>query len=336
MGRIATRQSNLEKTLITLWRYKISVRFSVIIPTYNGAKNLPPLLDALTRQTFTDFEVIVVDDSSKDNTITLLERYPFKVISSPINQGPAHCRNLGAKHASGEILVFTDSDCFVGPHWLQQIHEEFSTGKPTTAIMGKLILDSSTPLGNAISALGFPAGGSIGFEKIWRVDAHGYTTSLSTCNCAIDKKAFEDTGGFDTSFPYAGGEDSYLAYCLIKSRKKIRYCPNVVAYHGARDSFIGFLQWQFKRGISSWIFSSKITDKTSFVSLRAWSTRNVLRYNLFQARLPLVLFLLGTSFFVQIMGYYVGKRQYNPPASLPSPLMDGERERKIISDALHR
>ena len=106
--------------------------------------------------------------------------------------------------------------------------------------MGKIVLLPSNFLGDSISALGFPAGGSIGFDKIWKVDAKGFTDSLSTCNCAIRKDAFEKIGGFDESFPFPGGEDSLLAYNLRNLNYRIKYCTNIVVYHAARDSFRGF------------------------------------------------------------------------------------------------
>lgn len=68
----------------------------------------------------------------------------------------------------------------------------------------------SNLLGDSISALGFPAGGAIVFDKIWKVNQDGFTDSLSTCNCAVKKDIFQKMGGFDDSFPFPGGEDSFL------------------------------------------------------------------------------------------------------------------------------
>ena len=288
------------------------VKFSVIIPAYNAEAILPTLLNALQKQIFKDFEVIVVDDSSLDGTSAVTHNYNCRVICIPENRGPAFCRNIGAENAVGEILVFTDSDCCVEPDWLLNINAEFSRGFGfTKSIMGKLILYPSTLLGDSISALGFPAGGSIGFEKIWKVDSNGYTESLSTCNCAVQKEAFWKAGGFDTSFPYPGGEDSLLAYHLINSNCKIRYCPNITAYHEARDSFAGFIKWQFRRGISSYIFSTKISNKKKFCSLRIWSSLNIVKHaflnNFLNKQFFLIICLLGLSYLTQITGFLFGK-----------------------------
>ncbi len=278
------------------------MKISVIIPTYNAESTLPYLLDSLSNQSIQDFEVIIVDDNSDDNSSQIAKSSPYKLIQLQKNYGPAYCRNIGAENAQGEILVFTDSDCRVHEKWLENINAYF-LNQEVDAIMGKLVLMQSTFLGDSISALGFPAGGAIGFDKIWKVDENGYTESLSTCNCALRKDVFREVGGFDTSFPFPGGEDSLLAYDLLRRGHKIKYCPDVIAFHEARNSLADFIKWQFKRGISSYIFSKKISNKGDFLSLRLWSTKNIIRQYYNNKKFPLILFLLGTGFIVQFSGY---------------------------------
>ncbi len=285
------------------------VKFSVIIPAYNAEATLPALLRSLLSQTYgEDFEIIVVDDCSRDATPEIAGIFGCRLISSGQNRGPAHCRNLGAGNAAGRVLVFTDSDCRVESDWLEQLDKCFSNGD-ADVIMGRLVLLPSTFLGDSISALGFPAGGALGFEKVWKVSEDGFTKSLSSCNCAVRKKVFEEVGGFDESFPYAGGEDSFLAYTLVRAGYGIGYRPQVVAYHGARDSLRDFVKWQFHRGISSFIFSRKVRGKGDFVSLRLWSTWNVIKAYYLDRKFPLVLLLLGMSFLVQAGGFFYAKNK---------------------------
>jgi len=278
------------------------MRFSVIVPAYQAARTLPALLTSLSLQTFKDFELILVDDCSRDGTARIAHSCPCKVLRMPENRGPARCRNEGARSALGEILVFTDSDCEVAPDWLERMDQHFRT-EDTDAIMGRLVLKPSTFLGDSISALGFPAGGSIGFEKIWRVDEKGFTDSLSSCNCAVRQSLFWKVGGFDETFPYAGGEDSLFAYHLKKAGSRIRFCPDVIVYHGARDSLRSFLRWQFRRGQSSYIFSTKVRDKGNYMALRLWSTANIVKASFADRKFPLILLLLGLSVLVQMMGF---------------------------------
>lgn len=290
------------------------MRFSVITPGFNAEETLPLLLDSLSNQIAKDFEVIVIDDCSKDRTAEIARSYHGNLIQLRKNHGPAYCRNIGAKAARGEILVFTDSDCWVSRNWLQNIQRHFSQNA-TDVLMGKLSLMPSTFLGDSISALGFPAGGTIGFDRIWRVDPKGFTDSLSSCNCAIRKDIFLEIGGFDAYFPYAGGEDSLLAYKIRKLNYRIKYCPDVLAYHRARDSFRDFVRWQFRRGVSSFIFSTKVSDKMNFLSLRIWSTGNILKTYYKTKKFPLVLFLLGTSVLAQSIGFSFAKHNKDSYAS---------------------
>lgn len=291
------------------------MRFSVIVPAYEAEATLPILLDSLSNQSYRDFEVIVADDCSKDGTSEVARSYDCKVIQLLENHGPAYCRNVGAKKARGEVLVFTDSDCCVDRHWLENIQKHFFQNG-TEAIMGRLMLRPSTFLGDSISALGFPAGGAIGFDKIWKVDQKGFTDSLSSCNCAVRKDIFWKVGGFDESFPYPGGEDSFLAYNLRRLNYRIRYCPDVLVYHEARDSFRDFLKWQFRRGESSFIFSTKVSNRKDFLSLRIWSTGNIIRYYFRDKKFPMVLFLLCTSLFLQFIGFLLAKHKRESYASL--------------------
>ncbi|MDH3346846.1 MAG: glycosyltransferase [Desulfobulbaceae bacterium] len=285
--------------------------FSIIIPVYNGEKTLPELLSSLTRQSYkAPFEVLLVDDCSTDNSAEIISQYDnFTLLRAPKNQGPAVCRNMGAARAQGEILVFTDSDCRLDEKWLENIQSYFDAGI-TEAVMGRLLLPSSTYLGDSISALGFPAGGSLGFEKVWRVDENGYTNSLSTCNCALLKSVFLELGGFDETFPYAGGEDTLLAHDLLNKGYRIKYAPEMIVHHAPRADLSGFISWQFRRGVSSYIFASKITKKSGFVKQRLRGIKNIILNSLCDLKLPLVIVLLILSYATQIFGFLHAK--YNP------------------------
>jgi glycosyltransferase involved in cell wall biosynthesis len=282
------------------------MNLSVIVPAYNAEATLPALLDSFSNQSNNEFEVVVIDDASHDRTSQVARSYPCEVITLSENRGPAYCRNIGAKKARGEVLAFTDSDCRVARDWVANIHRHFFQND-TEAIMGRLVLMPSTLLGDSISALGYPAGGAIGFEKIWKVNSNGFTDSFSSCNCAIRKDIFDRAGGFDDSFPYPGGEDSLLAYNLRELNYRIKYCPNVLAYHEARSSLTGFLHWQFRRGISSYIFSTKVSKKKKFLSLRFWSTGNIVRHYYTDKKFPIIFVLLGMSVLIQFMGFLFGK-----------------------------
>lgn len=107
--------------------------FSVIIPTLNEEKFLPKLLDSLTAQSQRDFEVIVVDGKSKDETVSVAtsfqKKLPLKVILSERANLPMQ-RNLGAKEAKGKWLIFVDADSVLLPYFFDRVSAYISEMKP--------------------------------------------------------------------------------------------------------------------------------------------------------------------------------------------------------------
>lgn len=99
--------------------------FSIIIPALNEEKYLPQLLSDLSKQTLKDFEVIVVDGNSEDKTADIAKSYAERVpkLNVHFSQRRHVCtqRNLGAKHATGDILIFSDADNRLPPYFLQGI-----------------------------------------------------------------------------------------------------------------------------------------------------------------------------------------------------------------------
>lgn len=101
--------------------------FSIIIPTYNRAVQIVQALQSLLNQEFKDFEIVVVDDGSEDNTQLVVEKfsqqYSFIKYEKQINKGVCAARNTGAKLADGNYLLFLDSDDAVDKRWLSDFYE---------------------------------------------------------------------------------------------------------------------------------------------------------------------------------------------------------------------
>ena len=95
------------------------VKVSVIIPAYNGDRYIEEAIDSILNQTYTDYEIIVVDDGSTDNTPQIVKRYGDKInYFSQSNQGVAASRNLGLAEARGKYIAFLDQDDIFLPHKL--------------------------------------------------------------------------------------------------------------------------------------------------------------------------------------------------------------------------
>ncbi|MEM4267169.1 MAG: glycosyltransferase [Candidatus Nanoarchaeia archaeon] len=280
-------------------------KISVVIPVYNDEKRIGKVLQSLKRQNYKNFEIIVVDDGSKDKSPEIAKKYADKVIVNE-HKGPAVARNTGIKNAKGEIVAFTDSDCEAKEDWLENINKFFSN-KNNEVMMGKVVIPKSTFIGDSISALGFPAGGHVGFENMWKVSKEGFTDHLSSCNMALRKKVFEEHGMIDESFPLAGAEDSELSYRLTKNGVKIRYNAEAIVVHEPRTSLKSFIKWQITRGRSNYHFKKKIGDVNEFIKLRAWSTKNIMKRYATDPKIVIIIPLLALSFTLQQYGYFKEK-----------------------------
>ncbi len=103
------------------------MKFSVIIPTYNRENYILATLDSVFKQSFRDFEIVIVDNCSTDNTVAMLEQrfssHPqIKLIKNEKNLERSRARNVGIEHASGDYVTFLDSDDFFYPDCLKDAH----------------------------------------------------------------------------------------------------------------------------------------------------------------------------------------------------------------------
>ncbi len=117
-------------------------RFSIIIPTYNRAKSVTDTLESCFTQTFTDFEIVVVDDGSKDNTVEVLQSVDdarLKIVTQA-NAGPAAARNTGMDNASGDYIAFLDSDDMWYPEFLATANQMLEQNAEQV-LYGQIIMD---------------------------------------------------------------------------------------------------------------------------------------------------------------------------------------------------
>lgn len=97
-------------------------KFSIIVPVYNVENYIRECLESIKSQTYKDYEVIIVNDGTKDNSIEIAKEYPFKIINQK-NQGLSVARNTGVKHAKGEYILFLDSDDYLEKDTLKEIEK---------------------------------------------------------------------------------------------------------------------------------------------------------------------------------------------------------------------
>ena len=105
-------------------------RVSVVVCAYNAERTMEDCLASLEHLNYPDYEVIVVNDGSKDRTLEITERFGYcRIISQP-NKGLSVARNVGAEAATGEIVAYTDSDCVADPDWLAYLVAKMESAEP--------------------------------------------------------------------------------------------------------------------------------------------------------------------------------------------------------------
>lgn len=203
--------------------------FSVIIPSYNSSKTLRLLLESLQSQTFSDFEVIIVDDASTDDTQSVAGAFPVRYERMPVNAGPATARNRGAELSSGDWLVFTDADTVFLPDTLERIARLIRISH-CDALVG--------------SYAGKPANSGFvpRYKALWEycmIDLlltpneqglQEYTTWAPRPG-VVNRDAFNRVNGFNTVFRGADLEDMDFGYRLVKAGFKVFIAPEVRIWH---------------------------------------------------------------------------------------------------------
>ncbi|MBL1210592.1 glycosyltransferase [Geminocystis sp. GBBB08] len=203
--------------------------FSVVIPTYNRLPILRKCLLALENQQFdTDlvknYEIIVVDDGSTDETISWITTekasLPHVKLFTQNHKGAATARNLGIQKAIGDWIIFIDSDLVVTSSFLQ------AHGKALVKAQKSINSDRIFTYGAVINTSNFDDPTSEPY-KITDFSAAYFATG----NVAIAKKWLIEAGLFDPMFKQYGWEDLELGIRLKKLDLKLIKCPKAVGYH---------------------------------------------------------------------------------------------------------
>ncbi len=270
------------------------MRLSVIIPVHNAAGFLDRCLQALARSEFHDYECIVVDDASMDDTPTVAERHATRLIRLDQNGGPARARNRGAEQAKGEILVFIDADVCVHPDSLGRIDAHLRAHPAADALIGSYDDTPADP----------------GFVSQYKNLFHHYVHQQSRTQAwtfwagcgAIRRDAFVERCGFDESYRRPCIEDIELGFRMRAAGRRIDLVPEVQVTHLKRWTLWGLIRTDvLDRGVP-W-FLLMLRSRTMPTDL------NVTVAHRLSVALVLILVLLGG---VALVGALLG--------SAPGPL----------------
>ena len=191
---------------------------SMIIPMYNESRYIARCLDSLKKQTYKDFELILIDDESKDNTVEIAEWYKNDfdlTILKQKNSGPGKARNRWAKEAKGDILIFVDADMKFHKDYVQEITKPIREWKETSTNHG---LEYVANLENKVARAYWYM--RMDYRKLWP-RSYGWFR-------AVTKELFLGKWGYDISKWYCDdivqGIDSIIV-------------PTAIVYHNNPESF---------------------------------------------------------------------------------------------------
>jgi len=205
---------------------------SVIICTYNRGKYLARCLESIKKQTYSNYEIIVVNGPSTDNTDTILQRYDdIKIISQKTLNGLSYARNLGIVSSNGDIIAFIDDDAVADEKWLQNLVLGYSddsvggVGGPVYEITGHWYQFKN----GYISRSGIPV--FINDKDLQYNDPKGrYLNYIMGTNSSFKKSILVKIGFFDEKYRYYLDETD-VCVRVIQAGYKIKHSDNPIVFH---------------------------------------------------------------------------------------------------------
>ncbi|MHB8574692.1 MAG: glycosyltransferase [Dehalococcoidia bacterium] len=240
-------------------------RVSVVVCSYNGARTIRDCFDGLMKLDYPDFEVIVVNDGSKDETPGIAAEYPFRVISTE-NRGLSNARNTGMDAATGEIIAYTDDDARPDPHWLQYLAAAFmhlpddyaGVGGPNIAPPG------DGPIADCVAN---SPGGPVHVLLSDREAEH-----IPGCNMAFRAERLRAIGGFDPRYRSAG-DDVDVCWRLQERGGKLGFSPAAMVWHHRRNSVRMYWRQQQGYGKAEALLEEKWPEKYNRIGHLTWGGR---------------------------------------------------------------
>jgi GT2 family glycosyltransferase len=226
-------------------------RVSVVVCTYNGGRTLRQCLESLGSLDYPDYEVIVVDDGSTDGTREVLGDFPWvRAIHQP-NLGLSCARNVGLGVATGEVIAYTDSDCFADADWLTHLVDRLC--RTDDAGVGGPNL---TPDDGRLAACVAAAPG----QPTHVLEDDEVAEHIPGCNMAFRRGALEAINGFDPQYRKAG-DDVDVCWRLQDAGYRITFSPAAVVWHHRRQGPRAYLRQQAGYGEAEALLRSKHPER---------------------------------------------------------------------------
>ncbi len=209
-------------------------RVSVVVCSYNRGPALEECLRSLVLLDYPDFEVILVDDGSTDNTREIAKKFPSVRVIHQSNQGLSAARNAGLQAATGSIVAYTDSDCFVDVNWLTHlVHQLESTN--AVAVGGPNLAPDDGWVASCVAA-------SPG-QPVQVLESNSIAEHIPGCNMAFRRDALMSINGFNPRYRKAG-DDVDVCWRLQQNGQWITFAPGAFVWHHRRQNPIDYLKQQ--------------------------------------------------------------------------------------------
>ena len=240
------------------------MKYSIIVPVFNRPDEVDELLSSLLNQTFTDFEVLIVEDGSQKPCDEVCNNYADRLdlhyFMKP-NSGPGQSRNYGAERAKGEYLLILDSDVVLPKGYLNAIEEELKR-EPADAFGGpdaahESFTDTQKAISYSMTSF-FTTGGIRGGKK--KLDKF-YPRSF---NMGIRRDVYMELEGFSKM---RFGEDIDFSIRIFKAGKRCRLFPEAWVWHKRRTDFRKFYRQVYNSGIARINLYKKYPESLKLVHL---------------------------------------------------------------------
>lgn len=240
------------------------MKYSIIVPVFNRPDEVDELLSSLLNQTFTDFEVLIVEDGSQKPCDEVCNKYADRLdlhyFMKP-NSGPGQSRNYGAERAKGEYLLILDSDVVLPKGYLNAIEEELKR-EPADAFGGpdaahESFTDTQKAISYSMTSF-FTTGGIRGGKK--KLDKF-YPRSF---NMGIRRDVYMELEGFSKM---RFGEDIDFSIRIFKAGKRCRLFPEAWVWHKRRTDFRKFYRQVYNSGIARINLYKKYPESLKLVHL---------------------------------------------------------------------
>jgi GT2 family glycosyltransferase len=238
-------------------------RISVVVCSYNGGKTIDETLTALGRLNYENYETIVIDDGSTDDTALIAQKHGARLIQTK-NEGLSNARNLGMKAATGELIAYIDDDAYPERDWLKFLAALFMRSDHA-GIGGPNIAPRDDGL--IANCIDHAPGGPVHVLLSDEVAEH-----IPGCNMAFRLDRLREIGGFDPRFKVAG-DDVDICWRMQERGWTLGFSPAAMVWHHRRRSVGDYWRQQTGYAEAESLLAEKWPQKYNEAGHPNWAGR---------------------------------------------------------------